>query len=122
DLIRSIATDNAQREYYLPDLVAICRRRGATVQTVTVTNPGEILGINSRRDLATVDHMVKHEKNLALMESGVTILDPATTYIEPEVRIGADSVIHPGVTIEGGSTVGSGCEIHSGVRIVRSEL
>jgi bifunctional UDP-N-acetylglucosamine pyrophosphorylase/glucosamine-1-phosphate N-acetyltransferase len=56
------------------------------------------------------------------MAAGVTIIDPATTYIDPDVEIGADTVIHPGVAIEGQSRIGAACEIHSHVRIVDSEI
>jgi bifunctional UDP-N-acetylglucosamine pyrophosphorylase/glucosamine-1-phosphate N-acetyltransferase len=92
------------------------------VETITVSNPDEVLGINSRAELAAVSHIVRDEKNQALMASGVTLVDPATAHIEPDVEIGADTIIHPGVSIERGSIVGVGCEIHSGVRIVASRL
>ena len=122
DAVRAIGSENAQREYYLPDLVGIYGRRGKTVETVTVAHPHEILGINSRVELTAMNHIVKQEKNAALMASGVTVEDPATTYIDPDVEIGADTIIHPGVTIEHGTVVGLACEIHSGVRIVNSRL
>jgi bifunctional UDP-N-acetylglucosamine pyrophosphorylase / glucosamine-1-phosphate N-acetyltransferase len=122
DAVRSIALENAQGEYYLPDLVGIYRQRGKKVETVTVTHPHEILGINSRAELMAMNHIVKQEKNAALMASGVTIEDPATTYIDPDVDIGADTIVHPGVTIERGTVVGLACEIHSGARIVNSRL
>jgi bifunctional UDP-N-acetylglucosamine pyrophosphorylase/glucosamine-1-phosphate N-acetyltransferase len=122
DAIRSIASANAQREYYLPDLIAIYRGRGLRVGTVTVSNPAEILGINTRMELAVVSDIVKWQKNAELMAAGVTIEDPATTYIEGDVHVGVDTIIHPGVSIERGSMIGSGCEIHSGARIVHSTL
>jgi bifunctional UDP-N-acetylglucosamine pyrophosphorylase / glucosamine-1-phosphate N-acetyltransferase len=122
DAVRAIRSENAQGEYYLPDLVGIYGRRGKTVATVTVAHPHEILGINSRAELTAMNHIVKQEKNAALMASGVTIEDPATTYIDPDVEIGADTIIHPGVTIEHGTVVGLACEIHSGARIVNSRL
>ena len=122
DAVRSISTDNAQREYYLPDLVAVYRRRGLGVETITVSNPEEIQGINSRSELAAVSHIVRQAKNTELMAAGVTIEDPATTYIDSTVEIGADTVIHPCVTIEGRTTIGGGCEIHSGVRVVDSRI
>jgi bifunctional UDP-N-acetylglucosamine pyrophosphorylase/glucosamine-1-phosphate N-acetyltransferase len=66
--------------------------------------------------------IVREEKNAELMAAGVTLEDPATTYIDRDVEIGIDTVIHPGVTIEGRTKIGEGCEIHSGVRIVDSRL
>jgi bifunctional UDP-N-acetylglucosamine pyrophosphorylase / glucosamine-1-phosphate N-acetyltransferase len=122
DAVRSIAPENAQHEYYLPDLVAIYRQRGRKVETITVSNPDEIRGVNSRSELAAVTTIVRHEKTAELMASGVTIEDPATAYIDGEVAIGPDTILHPGVFIEGRTTIGSGCEIHSGARIVDSQI
>ncbi len=122
DALRNIAAENAQREYYLPDVVAMYRRQGRGVETLTVSNVDEIRGINSRAELAAVSRIVRQNKNAELMAAGVTIEDPATTYIDPGVTIGADTIVHPGVSIEGRTTIGGGCEIHSGVRIVDSQL
>jgi bifunctional UDP-N-acetylglucosamine pyrophosphorylase/glucosamine-1-phosphate N-acetyltransferase len=122
DALRTIAANNAQGEYYLPDLVSIYRGRGLRVATVSVENPGEILGINGRAELAAVSAIVRQTKNAELMAAGVTIEDPATTYISPDVQIGADTIVHPCVFIERGSILGSGCEIHSGARIVNAQL
>lgn len=122
DAVRSIATDNAQGEYYLPDLVAVYRRRGLGVETITVSRSDEIQGINSRSELAAVSRIVRQAKNTELMAAGVTIEDPATTYIDGGVDIGADTVIHPCVTIAGRTAIGSGCEIHSGVQVVDSRI
>jgi bifunctional UDP-N-acetylglucosamine pyrophosphorylase/glucosamine-1-phosphate N-acetyltransferase len=120
--VRSIGSDNAQREYYLPDLVAIFNRRGRPVETITVADPNEIRGINSRLELAQVSRIVRQHKNEELMAAGVTIDDPATTYIDGTVAVGADTIIRPGVSLEGQTAIGTGCEIHSGVRIVDSRL
>ena len=122
DAVRSIAAQNAQNEYYLPDLVAIYRRRGLIVETVTASNPDEIRGINSRSELAAVSRIVRDQKNAELMASGVTLEDPATAYVDAGVTIGADTILHPGVSLEGTTTIGAGCEIHSGARIVDSRI
>jgi bifunctional UDP-N-acetylglucosamine pyrophosphorylase/glucosamine-1-phosphate N-acetyltransferase len=122
DALRGIAAQNAQGEYYLTDLVAIYRRRKLPVETLVVDNPQEIRGINSRTELAEVSRIVRQTKNEELMAAGVTIIDPATTYIDPDVEIGPDTVIHPDVAIEGQSRIGAACEIHSHVRIVGSEI
>src|SRR5262249_28748168 len=76
----------------------------------------------SRAELAAVSHIVRQQKTAELMAAGVTIEDPATAYIDGDVRVGADTIVHPGVSLEGRTTIGSGCEIHSGVRIVDSHL
>jgi len=122
DALREIGSSNAQGEYYLPDLVKIYRARGLRVGTVVVEDPREILGVNSRKELAEVAAVLRTRKNETLMADGVTIVDPATTYIGPDVFVGADTTIHPGVYLEGRTRVGSGCEIHSGVRIVDSTI
>jgi bifunctional UDP-N-acetylglucosamine pyrophosphorylase/glucosamine-1-phosphate N-acetyltransferase len=122
DALRGIASQNAQGEYYLTDLIAIYRRRKLPVETVMVENFEEIRGINSRTELAEVSGIVRQTKNEELMASGVTLVDPATTYIDPDVRIGRDTVIHPGVIIEGTTTIGSACEIQGHVRIVDSQV
>ena len=122
DALGKIAAENAQGEYYLPDLFAIYRKKGLGVQAIVVSNADEIRGINSRAELAAVSRIVRQNKNTELMAAGVTIEDPATTYVDPGVTIGADTVLHPGVSIEGRTTIGGSCEIHSGVRIVDSRI
>ena len=122
DQLRNIAAKNAQGEYYLTDLVALYRRRKLAVETVTVDDAAEIRGVNTRSELAEVSAIMRQNKNEELMAAGVTLIDPATTYIDPDVEVGSDTVIHPGVVIQGHSKVGSACEIHAYVRITDSEL
>lgn len=118
----SIGTANKQGEYYLPDLVAIYRKQKRTVATWTIQRADEIRGINSRTELAEVSTMVRQQKNEELMAAGVTLIDPATTYIDADVVVGPDTVIHPCVFLEGSTTIGAACEIHSGSRIVNSTI
>jgi len=73
-------------------------------------------------ELAAVSRIVRDAKTAALMASGVTVEDPATTFIDRHVEIGADTIIHPGVSIQGTTVIGQGCEIHSGVRILDSRI
>ena len=120
--LREIGSANAQGEYYLPDLVQIYRGRGLTVETVTIEDSREIMGVNSRKELADVAEVMRMTRNNALMAAGVTIVDPATAYIGADVTIGADTIIHPNVHLEGRTRIGAGCEIQSGVRIVNSTL
>jgi bifunctional UDP-N-acetylglucosamine pyrophosphorylase/glucosamine-1-phosphate N-acetyltransferase len=122
DAVGAVAAENALGEYYLPDLVALYRQRGRSVETITVSNEDEIRGINCHAELALMSRIARHAKNDELMAAGVAIDDPATTYIARNVTIGSDTVIHPGVTLEGNTTIGVGCEIHSGVRIVDSRI
>jgi bifunctional UDP-N-acetylglucosamine pyrophosphorylase/glucosamine-1-phosphate N-acetyltransferase len=120
DALREIGSSNAQGEYYLPDLVKIYRSRGLTVETVTLEDPREILGVNSRKELAAVASILRASKNDELMAAGVTLVDPASTFIGPDVTIGIDTVIQPGVYLEGSTRIGARCLIHSGVRLVNS--
>jgi bifunctional UDP-N-acetylglucosamine pyrophosphorylase / glucosamine-1-phosphate N-acetyltransferase len=122
DALRSIASQNAQGEFYLTDLVAIYNRRKLPVGTLLLDDVHETRGINSRSELAEVSKIVRQQKNEELMAAGVTIIDPATTYIEENVEVGRDTVIHPGVFLEGQTRIGSACEIHANVRIVDSEI
>jgi len=122
EALHAIGSSNAQGEYYLPDLVRIYRRRGLTVETVKLDDAREILGVNSRRELADVSAILRSHKNDELMAAGVTIVDPATTFIGVDVAIGTDTIIHPGVYLEGQTRIGSRCEIQSGVRIVNSAI
>ena len=122
DALRGIASQNAQGEFYLTDLVAIYRRRKLPVETLMVDNPQEIRGINSRTELAEVSRLVRQKKNEELMAAGVTLIDPATTYIDPDVEVGPDTVIHPGVVLEGQTRIGAACEIQAHVRISDSEI
>ena len=120
--LKEIGASNAQGEYYLPDLVTIYRARGLVVETVTALDPREILGVNSRRELADVTAILKERRSDALMDDGVTIVDPVSTFIGPDVTIGRDTIIHPGVYLEGRTAIGEGCVINSGVRIVDSRI
>ncbi|MDP1571715.1 MAG: bifunctional UDP-N-acetylglucosamine diphosphorylase/glucosamine-1-phosphate N-acetyltransferase GlmU [Vicinamibacterales bacterium] len=122
DALRGIASENAQGEYYLPDLVGIYRRQRRVVETHIIEDASEMRGINSRSELAEVSAIVRQQKNEELMAAGVTLIDPATTYVDADVVVGADTVIHPGVTLEGSTTVGAACEIHSGTRIANSRI
>ena len=122
DALRQIGSANAQGEYYLPDLVKIYRRRGLTVETLLLDDPREILGVNSRKELAQIGQILRTARNEELMAAGVTIVDPATAYIGPDVAIGSDTVLHPNVFLDGRTTIGANCEIQCGVRIVNSAL
>ena len=122
DALRGLASGNDQGEYYLTDLVSTYRRRKLGVEAVQLEDPNEIRGINSRSELAEASRIVRQKKNEELMAAGVTIEDPATTYIDADVVVGADTVIHPGVHLEGKTQIGQACEIHAGVRIINSVL
>ena len=118
----SIGTANKQGEYYLPDLIAIYRKQKRAIASWTVQRADEIRGINSRAELGEVTTMVRQQKNEELMAAGVTLIDPATTYVDADVVVGPDTVIYPCVFLEGNTKIGGACEIHSGARIVNSTI
>ena len=122
DALKNVRSSNAQNEYYLPDLVRIYRARGDRVETLILDDAREVLGVNSRKELAEVTAIMNRNRIDELMASGVTIIDPATTWIGPDVVIGSETVLHPGVYLEGRTRIGQSCVINSGVRIVDSTL
>ncbi|MEE3104623.1 MAG: bifunctional UDP-N-acetylglucosamine diphosphorylase/glucosamine-1-phosphate N-acetyltransferase GlmU [Acidobacteriota bacterium] len=122
DSLKQLAAENEQGEYYLPDIVSIYQRLNLPVETVTLEDADEIKGINSQGELAEVNAIVRQGKNEELMAAGVTIDNPASTFVDVDVTVGPDTVLHPGVILEGQTRIGAACEIHSGSRIVDSTL
>ncbi|HEY6543001.1 MAG TPA: bifunctional UDP-N-acetylglucosamine diphosphorylase/glucosamine-1-phosphate N-acetyltransferase GlmU [Ktedonobacteraceae bacterium] len=112
---------NPAGEYYLTDLVKIASEQGRTVATVTGSF-SETIGINDRVQLAEAEQIMRRRVLERLMYAGVTITDPATTYIDAQVEIGADSVILPGTMITGKTRIGSFCRIGPGTNIDNSVL
>jgi bifunctional UDP-N-acetylglucosamine pyrophosphorylase / glucosamine-1-phosphate N-acetyltransferase len=122
DALRQTGTRNAQGEHYLTDLVEIYRRQGRAVEALQIDDANELLGINSREELALMNTILRDQRNRQVMASGVTLVDPATTWIGPDVQIGQDTVIQPNVYLEGKTTIGRSCEIQAGSRIIDSTL
>ncbi|HTR37286.1 MAG TPA: bifunctional UDP-N-acetylglucosamine diphosphorylase/glucosamine-1-phosphate N-acetyltransferase GlmU [Bryobacteraceae bacterium] len=106
-----IRPKNAAHEYYLTDIVEILHRAGHTVTAMDVPNPAELLGINTRVELAEVDRIFRERKVRELMLQGVTIEKPETVTIDGAVRIGPDSVIEPFAQILGRSEIGEDCRV-----------
>ena len=98
-------------EYYLTDTVALAVAEGLAVQAVCLDDPTEAMGINTRVHLAEAEALLRRRTNTALMLSGVTLIDPDHTYIEPGVQIGADTIIYPNTYLRGATRIGSGCAI-----------
>lgn len=111
EMLAMVRNDNEQGEYYLPDVLALLHERGLPVGIVTLDDPAEALGINDRKQLAAAERVVRERVLNRLMESGVTIVDPGSTYIHPTVRIGKDTTIFPFTVIEGDTEIGEACEI-----------
>jgi len=117
-----LTTANAQGEYYLTDVLEIMKKGGHSVGLLCHERAEEVLGINTRMELATAERLLRQRKLNELMLNGVTIIDPDSTYISPEVEIGADTVIYPQVIIEGRSQIGNDCTIHSWSRLTNVRL
>ncbi len=113
---------NSQREYYLTDLVVQGLQEGRAVVPVAARDPDEIRGINTRRELAEAAAVLLRERVSAMLDSGVTIVDPARVYVETEVRVGPDSVIEPGVALLGTTRIGRGVRIRTGCVVEDSRI
>lgn len=105
----NLSSNNKQGEYYLTDIVEWTCQKELKVEAYTLENNIEILGINSRADLALAGSFLNQRTIDDLMKKGVTIIDPQNTWISPETNIGQDTIIYPGCYIEGENNFGSGC-------------
>lgn len=114
---------NAQGEYYLTDVPGILRAGGEDISIYLHTDAREVSGINTRVELADFENILRRRTLRRLMlDGGVTLIDPAHTYISPEAQVGRDCVIYPDVYIEGETLIGDDCEIRSGARITNSRI
>jgi bifunctional UDP-N-acetylglucosamine pyrophosphorylase/glucosamine-1-phosphate N-acetyltransferase len=120
--LAELRPDNDQGEYYLTDVVGILARAGGRVEAVQVGDPVEALGVNDRKQLATVAAHQRRRILDRLMAEGVTIVDPASTFVDDTVTIGADTIVHPNTVLEGGTTIGADCVIGAGSQVAASRL
>jgi bifunctional UDP-N-acetylglucosamine pyrophosphorylase / glucosamine-1-phosphate N-acetyltransferase len=111
ETLGKLKTNNAQGEYYLPDIVSIAAAAGMKVQAVKAADFQEVEGINDRAGLAKAAAAMQARIALRHMANGVTILDPRATYIDADVRIGADTVVYPGASLRGATEIGARCII-----------
>ena len=120
---RSIASQNTQGEYYLPDLDRDLSPPEAAGRDADASRtPARFAASTAARELAEVGAIVRQTRNEELMAAGVTMIDPATTYVEPDVEVGADTVIHPERLPGRADPHRRACEIHAGARIVDSTI
>ena len=105
---------NAHRELYLTDAIALLRAQGEKVQALVAADADEVLGCNTRADLGAVDLVFRRRKRAALMAAGVSMLMPESILIDPDVTVGPDTVLEPGVQLLGKSRIGAGCTIRTG--------
>jgi len=113
---------NRQEEYYLTDVIAAAVRARLAVVGVPCDDPQEMLGVNDRVQLARAHAVLRDRVLERLMRSGVTVVDPASTCVEPGVRVGAESVLLPGTTLQGGASIGARCRIGPHARVRDSRV
>jgi bifunctional UDP-N-acetylglucosamine pyrophosphorylase/glucosamine-1-phosphate N-acetyltransferase len=115
--LTQVSNDNVQGEYYLPDVIEILKKQGEIVTAFQTEEFEETLGVNDRVALAEAERVMRSRINKAHMQNGVTIIDPANTYIDGYVQIGQDTIIYPGSTLKGETIIGSDCQIGPGTEI-----
>ncbi|MDN5346485.1 MAG: bifunctional UDP-N-acetylglucosamine pyrophosphorylase / glucosamine-phosphate N-acetyltransferase [Clostridia bacterium] len=120
--LERIKPDNAQGEYYLTDVLAILEASGQEIAAVACPDAEEIMGVNDRLQLAEAETAMRRRINNRHMRRGVTIIHPASTFIDADVEIGQDSVIYPFTFLEGNTVVGPNCSLGPGLRLVNSRL
>jgi bifunctional UDP-N-acetylglucosamine pyrophosphorylase/glucosamine-1-phosphate N-acetyltransferase len=121
-VLKKLRPNNVQGEYYLTDAVHKLIQSGEKVLAVSHNDAEEVLGVNDREELARASRNLYERKAAQLQKTGVTFLDASRTWVDPRAKIGRDSLLYPDVIIEGACTLGEGCTVFPGSRIVRSKL
>lgn len=119
-LLDDIKINSEKNEYYLTDIIEIGVSKGYRVGAHLIANEEELVGINNREDLHTAFNYLKEKIAKEWLNNGVTILDINSTFINPDVQIGKDSIIYPNVFLEGKTIIGKECKIYPNTRIVNS--
>ena len=118
-----VQNHNDQGEYYLTDVPALLKADGDDVALYSHNDAFEVEGVNNRMQLAELErHLRRRTITRLMLDYGVSFIDPTTAYISEQSTIGRDTIIHPNVAIQGRSTIGDGCEIRSGTRILNSVI
>ena len=120
--IGKLGTENAHHEYYLTDIAELLRKAGEKVVALRADDPGEVLGVNTRMELAQLDAQLRAKKARQLMRAGITIFRPETCDIDADVEIGSDTVIEPFVQLIGETKIGADCRIRSFSVITNCQL
>ena len=122
EAIREIRAENAQKEFYLTDSIEIGLKKGVKVSAYKTREREEVIGVNSRGELAMVDGMMRRRINNHHMVNGVTLINPGAIYIDAGVTIARDVTIYPGTTIQGSTTIGKSSVIYPNSRIADSQI
>jgi len=117
-----ISNLNRKGEYYLTDAVEILAKQKRKIGIHKTSRAEEVVGVNSRLELAWVAEILRGKKIKELTERGVTVYDPQTTWIELDVQIGMDTIIHSSVIIEGSSKIGNSCQLYPFVHLINSRV
>ena len=120
--LEKMDNNNAQGEYYLTDVIKIQVEKNEVVESYILEDNMEILGVNSKVQLAQAEEVLRLRTNKRLMEEGVILIDPKSTYIDESVKIGQDTTIFPGALIQGETTIGENCEIIGNTRIIDCKI
>jgi bifunctional UDP-N-acetylglucosamine pyrophosphorylase / glucosamine-1-phosphate N-acetyltransferase len=122
EALKNVSNENVQGEYYLPDVIEILKNQGEIVTAFQTNEFEETLGVNDRVALAEAERIMRNRTNEFHMRNGVTIIDPANTYIETDVVIGQDTVLLPGTSIKGKTVIGAECQIGPNSEIDTCEI
>lgn len=122
ETLKLVKNDNAQGEYYLPDVIELLQKQNEIVEAYVTEDFEETLGVNDRVALAQAESLMRARINERHMRNGVTIIHPETTYISAEAVIGRDTVIQPGSMIEGTTVIGEECVIGPNAQIIDSRI
>ncbi|USS93535.1 bifunctional UDP-N-acetylglucosamine diphosphorylase/glucosamine-1-phosphate N-acetyltransferase GlmU [Fructilactobacillus ixorae] len=114
--------DNAQGEYYLTDAIEVLKQQGATIAAYKMADFSESMGVNNRVAQAAATKVMQQRINETHMRNGVTIIDPAATYIDADIEIGPDTIIEPGVQLQKGTKIGRDCVIGAHSKLVNSVI
>lgn len=120
--LKNMDNNNAQAEYYLTDLIEFAVESGKNINTFTVPDSEEILGINTRRQLADAEKVLRKRIINKHFDNGVTIIDPENTYIDAEVKIARDTIIYPFCYLEGETIIGENTVINPHCRLQNAEI
>ena len=122
EALEHLKNDNAQGEYYLTDCIANMAGKGYRIEALVCDDAAECMGVNDRAQLASAAKHLRRRINAKLMEDGVTIIDPDNTYIDAGVKIGRDTVVYPGVVLQGSTQIGENTMLYPGSRISNSTI
>ena len=120
--LKKVTNNNAQGEYYLPDVIEILQNQGDAITAIVADVFEETMGVNDRVALSEAEHVMRDRINDSLMRQGVTLIDPKSTFIDADVQVGQDVVIYPGTLIQGKVSIGDDCIIGPNTEIKDSQI